>query len=120
MLFMRWLNGTTVKALAGTQGGKFPFWSPDGKSVAFFADQQLKRLDLAGGPPMTLAQAPDARGGTWSGDTILFTPYIYDGIGGGLAAEVAFFFAEIQAGGARKYSRVYRHAQSQPGEVTYA
>jgi len=46
-------NGT-VKALPGTEGSKFPFWSPDGKSIGFFADQQLKRLDIAGGPPYKL------------------------------------------------------------------
>jgi hypothetical protein len=50
----------------GTEGGKFPFWSSDGRSIGFFADRQLKRLDLAGGPPTTLTPAADARGGTWA------------------------------------------------------
>ncbi|HET8923455.1 MAG TPA: protein kinase [Candidatus Acidoferrum sp.] len=77
MLFLRALNGATAKALAGTENGKFPFWSPDGKSIAFFADRQLKRVDTAGGPPLTLAPADDGRGGAWAGDTILYTPYIY-------------------------------------------
>jgi Tol biopolymer transport system component len=80
MLFLRSMDGETVRPLPGTEGGKFPFWSPDGKSIGFFADQQLKRLDIAGGPPTTLAPATDARGGTWAGDTILFTPYIYEAI----------------------------------------
>lgn len=74
MLFLRPLNATTPKPLAGTDGGKFPFWSPDGKSIGFFADQQLKRLDLAGGPPLSLAPAVDGRGGTWAGSEILFAP----------------------------------------------
>jgi eukaryotic-like serine/threonine-protein kinase len=77
MLFLRALNGTIAKALPGTEGGKFPFWSPDGKSVGFFADRQLKRVDIAGGPPLTLAPADDGRGGAWAGETILYAPYIY-------------------------------------------
>jgi serine/threonine protein kinase/Tol biopolymer transport system component len=78
MLFLRPLNSTAAKPLLGTEGGKFPFWSPNGKSVGFFASQQLKRLDLAGGPPTSLAPTPDARGGTWAGDVILFSPDIYE------------------------------------------
>jgi len=80
MLFVRPLDSATAKPLPGTEGGKFPFWSSDGKSIGFFADQQLKRVDLAGGPPLSLAPAADARGGTWAGDVILFTPYIYEAI----------------------------------------
>jgi Tol biopolymer transport system component len=80
MLFLRPLDSATAKPLPGTEGGKFPFWSPDGKSIGFFAEQQLKRVDLAGGPPMSLAPAIDARGGTWAGETILFSPYIYETI----------------------------------------
>jgi len=56
MLFLRSMEGATVKALPGTEGGKFPFWSPDGKSIGFFSDQQLKRLDIAGGPPRAWRQ----------------------------------------------------------------
>jgi Tol biopolymer transport system component len=80
MLFLRALDSVTAKPLPGTEGGKFPFWSSDGKSIGFFADQQLKRLDLAGGPPVSLAPATDGRGGTWAGDVILFSPYIYEAI----------------------------------------
>jgi len=78
MLFVRSMDTGAVKPLPGTEGGKFPFWSSDGKSIGFFADQQLKRIDLAGGPAMNLAPAPDGRGGTWAGNTIVFTPYIYE------------------------------------------
>ena len=80
LLFLRPLDSATAKPLAGTEGGMFPFWSPDGKSIGFFADQQLKRLALAGGPPTSLAPAVDGRGGTWAGDNILFAPYIYEAI----------------------------------------
>jgi eukaryotic-like serine/threonine-protein kinase len=80
MLFVRPLDSATTKPLPGTEGGKFPFWSSDGKSIGFFAEQQLKRVDISGGPPISLARATDGRGGTWAGDVILFTPYIYEAI----------------------------------------
>jgi Tol biopolymer transport system component len=59
----------------GTHDAVLPFWSPDGESLAFFADGKLKRVDLAGGSPQTLADAPRTRGGTWgkNGD-IVFMP----------------------------------------------
>jgi serine/threonine protein kinase len=71
-----------AKGLANTEGASFPFWSADGKSIGFFADGKLKRLDLAGGPVQTLCDAPTGRGGTWNqrGD-ILFTPSGHLGVG---------------------------------------
>ena len=43
-----------ARTLPGTEGGTFPFWSPDSKSLGFFADGKLKKLDIAGGPVQTL------------------------------------------------------------------
>jgi Tol biopolymer transport system component len=64
-----------AKVLPDTQGAIFPFWSPDGKSLGFFADGKLKRLDVADGLVQTLCDAPSGRGGTWNKDgVILFTP----------------------------------------------
>ena len=71
-LWLRRLDATTAQPLAGTDGAGLPFWAPDNRSVGFFADGKLKRVDLDGGVPQTLADA-DPRGGTWSQDgTILF------------------------------------------------
>jgi hypothetical protein len=74
-LWMRSLRDATLRLLPGTGGGSTPFWSPDSKSVGFFADRKLKRLDLPDGTPAILADAPDGKGGTWStGGTIVFAP----------------------------------------------
>lgn len=78
-LYVRELNGTS-RALRGTEGGMFPFWSPDGHSIGFFASGSLRRVDDSGGEVVTLAPARDARGGSWGNDTILFTPDINAGI----------------------------------------
>jgi Tol biopolymer transport system component len=80
-LWRRPLDQTTPQPLAGTEGASNPFWAPDGRSIGFFADGKLKRLELSGGPPQQLADAVNNRGGTWSRDgVILFTPTV----GGGL------------------------------------
>lgn len=64
-----------TKSLADTEGATFPFWSADGKFIAFFADGKLKKMEIAGGPVQTLCDAPSGRGGTWNKDgVIIFTP----------------------------------------------
>jgi len=74
-LWLRPLASTSGRLLAGTEGAGFPFWSPDGRSIGFFADQKLKRLDVNSQAIQILADAPSARGGTWQSDgTILFAP----------------------------------------------
>ncbi len=75
MLHVRSLGSESSQPLPGTEGATFPFWSPDGRNLAFFIDGQLKRLDLDGGAPMTICAAAAGRGGTWGADgVILFTP----------------------------------------------
>jgi len=74
-LWVRSLGATTAQPLAGTDGAVLPFWSPDGRSVGFFADGALKRLDFGGGAPQTLAPAVNGRGGTWNAEgVIVFAP----------------------------------------------
>jgi eukaryotic-like serine/threonine-protein kinase len=69
-------------SVPNTAGAAFPFWSPDGQSIGFFADGKLKKLNLNGGPGQTLADAPNGRGGTWNKDgVILFTPTGTLGVG---------------------------------------
>ena len=69
------VGGQRPRELAETEGASFPFWSPDGKAVAFFADGKLKRVDIGGGPAQMICDAPAARGGTWNRDgAIVFSP----------------------------------------------
>jgi Tol biopolymer transport system component/DNA-binding winged helix-turn-helix (wHTH) protein len=76
-LRLRSLETAAERSLPGTDGALFPFWSPNNKSIAFFADGALKRTDVDGGSPRVLAEAPSGRGGTWnSSDIILFTPNV--------------------------------------------
>src|SRR5262249_21630582 len=49
-LWLRPFDVGRTQVLAGTEGASFPFWSPDGRSVAFFAGAKLKRIDIGGGP----------------------------------------------------------------------
>jgi eukaryotic-like serine/threonine-protein kinase len=67
------LEGVT---LARTDGAWYPFWSPDGKTVGFFADGKLKKIDISGTAPQTLADSQfNQGGGTWNRDgVILFAP----------------------------------------------
>jgi eukaryotic-like serine/threonine-protein kinase len=67
-LWLRTLDGTAVRPLLGTEGAYSPFWSPDSKSIAFFAEGKLLRIDLAALAPTTICFAPGGRGGTWTSD----------------------------------------------------
>ncbi len=74
-LWLRDLDTAETRPLPGTQGAQYPFWSPDGRWVAFTAGTKLSKINVAGGPPIPICDASDGRGGTWSPDgTILFQP----------------------------------------------
>jgi len=74
-LWIRSLNSLAAQPLAGTQGGRYPFWSPDNKSLGFFADGKLKKIDPSGGPAIPLCDAPNGNGGTWNRQGIIvFSP----------------------------------------------
>jgi eukaryotic-like serine/threonine-protein kinase len=74
-LWVRSVSSLDAHQLADTDNVSFPFWSPDSRSLGFFADGKLKTIEIEGGTTQVIADAPFGRGGAWSGDgAILFSP----------------------------------------------
>ena len=68
-------DALAARPLTGTENASSPFWSPDGRFLAFFAGGKLKKIDISGGPAVTLCDAEIGLGGTWSpAGTIVFAP----------------------------------------------
>jgi Tol biopolymer transport system component/predicted Ser/Thr protein kinase len=81
LLWIRSLDALTGQALAGTEGAVRPFWSPDSRFLGFFADGKLKKIEVSGGPPITLCDASGGGGGAWGRDgVIVFSPAPYSGL----------------------------------------
>ncbi len=101
-IWVRDLSEMTARALPETAGAWYPFWSPDGRHLAFFADGKLKRIDLRGGAPQVVTDAPSGRGGAWGrDDVILFCPSLRSGIhrvpaGGGTPTPVTRIDGETE------------------------
>ena len=76
MLWLRHLDEMSPFPIPGTEGGVAPFWSPDSRFVAFFANQSLKKVRVAGGPVQTICAAQATPGGgAWNrSGVILFSP----------------------------------------------
>jgi serine/threonine protein kinase len=84
-LWVRPVARDEPRVLSGTKGAFYPFWAPDSRSLAFFADRKLRTVEIAGGLPQVVTDAPQGRGGCWGDDgRILFTP-----MGGGAVVSVA-------------------------------
>jgi Tol biopolymer transport system component len=70
-LWLRALQTTTARALAGTEHASLPFWSPDSRSIGFFADSRVKRIDMESGRLEELAGAVVPGGGAWNQDGLI-------------------------------------------------
>ena len=80
-LWIRGMDGLSARPLEGTETARFPFWSPDGQHLGFFADGELKRIPVVGGATTRLADAAEPRGGAWGPeDRIIFCPEYRDGL----------------------------------------
>jgi hypothetical protein len=75
LLWVRPLDSLDSFSIRGSSGATFPFWSPDGRSLGFFAQGKLKVVEAsASASPVALADVEESRGGAWGADgTILFS-----------------------------------------------
>jgi Tol biopolymer transport system component/predicted Ser/Thr protein kinase len=76
-IWIRPLNALVAQPLPGTEGGVRPFWSPDSRFVGFVADGVMKKIDVTGGPPTKICDAPGASDGSWSPEGVI----LFDGTG---------------------------------------
>lgn len=76
MLYVQRIGSPKATLLSGTEGASYPFWSPNGTNVAFFAHGKLKKAAVSGGAPQVLANVLSARGGSWGQkrDVIIYAP----------------------------------------------
>ena len=79
MLWVRSITTGEASPLPNTDGAVFPFWSPDSRSIGFFANDRLNRIGIDGGSFRELAYAPVGTGGTWGRDGIILFTMMPDG-----------------------------------------
>src|SRR5262245_35704556 len=80
-LWLRALDSTNAQKIAGTEGARYPFWSPDSRFIGFFARGKLIKVDPSDGLTQALSDVSDERGGTWNRNgVILFAPNPGDGL----------------------------------------
>jgi Tol biopolymer transport system component len=92
-LWLRRFDSDRFERLAGTDGANFPFWSPDGRYIGFFADGKLKKMKLAGGETQALCDVSQPRGAAWSPAGFILYGVNYEGLfqvpeGGGAPVKV--------------------------------
>jgi hypothetical protein len=76
-IWVRPLDQIEARPLAGTEGALRPIWSPDSRSIAFMAEGKLRKVDVSGGLPQTICDAPSGADGSWGPQGVI----LFDGHG---------------------------------------
>jgi len=76
-IWVRPLSALEAQPLPGTEAGVRPFWSPDSRFIGFMADGVLKKVEVTGGPPTKICDAPGGSDGSWSPEGVI----LFDGTG---------------------------------------
>jgi hypothetical protein len=74
-IWVRPMNSLDAQRIPGTEGSTRPFWSPDSRYLAFFANGKLYKVDVNGGPPIAIADAPRGADGSWGAKNVI----LFDG-----------------------------------------
>jgi len=80
VVWVQSLSEPTPRALPGTAGASYPFWSADDRHLGFFSGGKLRTTEAAGGPVVTLCDAAGARGGAWNGDGVILFSTTWGGV----------------------------------------
>ena len=71
-LYIREIGSATPRQIEGTEGALSPFWSPDSRSIGFFAGGKLRKAEISGGSPRDIcAEISSPLGGTWNRDGVI-------------------------------------------------
>ncbi|HEV3334716.1 MAG TPA: protein kinase [Bryobacteraceae bacterium] len=72
-MWIRDMDALEWRRLPGTEGAASPFWSPDGRFLAFAVQNQLKKIDISGGPAQTLCTLPEGTvgSGSWNREGLI-------------------------------------------------
>ncbi|HYJ34049.1 MAG TPA: protein kinase [Candidatus Binatia bacterium] len=74
-IWIRPLGSLAAEPLAGTDGARRPFWSPDSRYLGFMQEAKLRKIVVQGGPPQTICDSQSAGDGTWNRNGII----LFDG-----------------------------------------
>jgi len=92
-LWVRALDSTEAKALTGTDGATYPFWSPNSRFIGFFAGGKLRKIEVSGGLPATLCDARVGTGGAWNRDDVI----LFSTLGGAGVSRVSATGGEVRS-----------------------
>jgi len=70
-LWLRRLDSAEAKPLPGSEGGLSPFWSPDSRFIAFWANGRLRKIEVSGGSAMTISETDDTFPGSWNREGVI-------------------------------------------------